>query len=517
MHHDPRIEIKSSNALLVKTDTAEALSQTLGDTILLDENLLLVRWTLTNVNKLALAGFDPPSPFRIKYEWNGITPYDHQRRTAEFITAHIRCGIWNEQGTGKTHAAIAATRYLIRRIVDRVLVVCPKSVMYTAWVSDFQYGAPDLDVRVAHGSRSKRIEVVASGCDVVIVNYDGLVVIEEVIKNDGRFNLIILDEANAFKNPSTARFKHLAKIILPETRVVLMTGTPASQSPVDAYGLAKLLGTAPRTKQMWIDRVMVQQTRFVWVPKVDAPAAVKEVLTPSIRFTKAECLDLPERTYMDRRAKMTAEQTRLYNEIKSKMIAMEQEQRVIAVNAASLISKLLQISGGVVYGADVNRTPIELNFSERYEVLKEIIEGTEQKVLVFAPFKAAIKRIVAKLNEDHIEAESIMGETTLNERNGRIFRFQNGPTLRVLVIQPQAAAHGITLTAADTVVWWGPASSVEYYKQANDRVHRIGQVHNVSVFHIISSNAEEKAFKRLQGKVATNDLILDLFHEIATE
>ena len=188
---------------------------------------------------------------------------------------------------------------------------------------------------------------------------------------------------------------------------------------------------------------------------------------------------------------------------------------MIAVNAAALISKLLHLGRRGLQGRcqpHADRT----NFSERFDVLKRS-SGTEQKVLVFAPFKARIKRIVAKLNEDRIETEAITGETSLNERNGMIFRFQNGPALRVLVIQPQAAAHGVTLTAADTVVWWGPASSVEYYKQANDRVHRIGQTHNVSVFHIISSGAEEKAFKRLQGKISTNDLILDLFHDIANE
>jgi superfamily II DNA or RNA helicase len=514
MNHDPRIEIKGTNALIIRTEQAEQLAQTLPESALINGNMIAVRWTLDNVNRLALAGFDPPSPFRFRYAWEGIIPYEHQRRTSEFITAHLRCGIWNEQGTGKTHSAIAAIVYLIQREkVRRVLVTCPKSVMHTAWVADFHAGAPHLRIAVAYGSRSKRLAAVASDADIVIVNYDGLGVIDEAIKNDGRFDLIVADEANAFKNPSTARFKHLAKMIRPDTRMVLMTGTPASQSPVDAYGLAKLLGTAPRTKQEWIDRVMFQASRFTWLPKPEAADHVKAVLNPSIRFTKAECLDLPERTYMDLEAEMSSEQTKLYDTVRKEMLAMVQEERIVAVNAAALLSKLLQISGGVVYAAD--KTPVELNFDTRYETLRDVIDGTEHKVLVFAAFRSVINKLQEKLSMSGIECEVIDGKTTMNERNAAIFRFQNGPTLRVLVIQPQAAAHGITLTAADTVVWWGPASSVEYYKQANDRVHRIGQVNKVTVYHIVSSAAERKAFKLLRSNIAMNDFILDLFSDIA--
>jgi len=514
MNHDPRIEIVGETALKVKTDTPNQLAGLLENTRITEDGLL-VHWTLDNAVRLGLAGFDPPTPFRLNYVW-GVAPYQHQIRTAEFITAHMRCGVWNQQGTGKTMATIAAVDYLLKRKrVRRVLILCPVSVMYSAWVADFITAAPARTVGVAHGTGAKRLAVLQSDAEIIVMNFDGLLHVDPKHMLAAGFDMIVVDEANAFKNPSTKRYRALAKIIRPETRVALLTGTPASQTPVDAFGLSRLMGNSqcPKYLSTWRDSVMIQQSRFRWTPKPDAPQRVGEILKPSIRFTKEQCLDLPERVYMDRRVEMSAEQTQHYNKLKKEMVVSLEEGEITAANAAILLGKLLQISSGAVYSGD--HKAIVLDYSPRFNELLSIIEQSGEKVLVFAMYRSIIEDLVVKLTDAGHPALAIHGDVSANERRNLIFQFQNTDHLRVLVLQPQAAAHGLTLTRADTTVWWSPTPSVEMYNQGNDRFHRIGQTNRCTVIHLTGSAAETKLYSTLRGNLNVHEATVSLFTDIA--
>ena len=175
------------------------------------------------------------------------------------------------------------------------------------------------------------------------------IVRDEIAK--GGFDLIIVDEANAYKTASTKRWRTLAGILTPQTWLWMMTGTPASQSPLDAYGLARLISPyrVPKYVTAWRDKVMQQVTRFKWMPKQTAKNDVFAALQPAIRYTKRECLDLPEVTYQMRDVPLTPQVHRYYKELKSQMLIEAAGQQISAVNAAASMSKLLQISGGAVY------------------------------------------------------------------------------------------------------------------------------------------------------------------------
>ena len=151
--------------------------------------------------------------------------------------------------------------------------------MYSAWQADILNTAMHRSVSVAHGPAHKRTKVIEGLYEFVIINYDGVAIVkDDIIK--GGFDLIVVDEANAYKSPQTARWKTLAKLLKPETRLWMMTGTPASQSPVDAYGLAKLVcpQNVPKFAMAWRDKVMYQVTRFKWIPKPNAKNEVfKEI------------------------------------------------------------------------------------------------------------------------------------------------------------------------------------------------------------------------------------------------
>ena len=481
----------------------------------LPNNKVLVNWGLEEALRLKELKIEVPSPIEGRYKWTGrYKPFEHQKSTAAFFTMNKRSFCFNEQGTGKTASAIWASDFLMNQgKIRRVLVICPLSIMDSAWRDDLFTFATHRTVSVAYGPAEKRKKIIQEGSDYVIINYDGVAIVADEIKKGG-FDLVIVDEATHYKNAQTTRWKTLNKLLTDDTWLWMMTGTPAAQSPVDAYGLAKMVNKnlVPRFFGSFKDQVMSRVSQFRWVIKPAATEIVFNSLQPAIRFTKEECLDLPPMVYVKREVELTSQQKKYYAQIKNKMVMEVTGAEVTAMNAAVSLSKLLQISSGAVYtdAGDV----LEFDIKNRYKVLREVIDESSQKILVFVPFKHAISILTEKLRAEGITTEVIQGSVSAPKRT-EIFRtFQTTPDPRVLVIQPQAAAHGVTLTAANTVVWWGPTSSLETYDQANARVHRSGQKHKSTVIQLQGSAAEKHVYKLLDKRINVHADLINLYKEI---
>lgn len=477
---------------------------------------VLVHWGLDEARVLRNLGVkNVPSPIVGRYNWPGrYKPMAHQRETASFLTLHRRAFVLSEPGTGKTMSALWAADYLMqRRLVRRMLILCPLSIMQTAWLQDIANSIIHRSAAIAHHPKAtRRIEIIQGNYDIIVCNYDGLNLVANEVKADGRFDLVIVDEATAYKNVQTQRWKVLNSIIGQDTYLWMMTGTPAAQSPADAYGLAKLVNPSnvPKFWTGWRDSVMNKVTAFKWVPKADAKAKVFEALQPAVRFTKAQCMDLPPVVTTTRVVPMTPQQNKYYLKLKNDLLMNAAGATVTAANAAVAVNKLLQISCGVVYTD--NQEIVEFDALPRLKVLEEVIEQTERKVIVFALFRAAIESIAMYLQVSGYTCEVIHGDVTAIKRADIISRFQTQPNPHVLVMQPQAAAHGITLTAADNVVFFGPLMSVEQYVQAVARADRKGQDSDrVTVTHISGSPIEERMFKLLQGRVESSSALADMF------
>lgn len=481
-----------------------------------DTYRIAVYWGLDETRVLRNLGVkDVPSPITRRYKWPGrYKPMSHQMDTAAFLTLNKRAFVFNDPGTGKTLSALWAADYLMERgLVRRVLILCPLSIMHSAWMSDLNNSIIHRSAIVAHHAQAaKRIEMIQSDYEFVVCNYEGLNLIADEIKNDGRFDLVIVDEANAYKTATTKRWKTLKSIVGPNTYLWMMTGTPASQSPADAYGLAKLVNPdgVPKFFTAWRDQVMYKATMFKWMPKKDARDQVFNALQPAIRFTKEQCLDLPPVMTLTREVPLTPQQNKYYNLLKEQMLVQAAGTTITAVNAATVVSKLLQISCGAAYNDD--KEVVEFDAGPRLGVIEEVLEETSRKVIIFALFRSSIDTIHAHLTKRGITAEVIHGGVSATKRADIIQRFQNTPDPRILVMQPQATAHGITLTAADTVIFYGPLMSVEQYIQAIARADRKGQNSDkVTVIHIQSSPIERKMFKALTAKVDDNDLLTAMF------
>jgi superfamily II DNA or RNA helicase len=476
-----------------------------------------VYWGLDEARVLRNLGVkDVPSPITRRYEWPGrYKPMQHQVETASFLTLNRRAFCFNDPGTGKTLSALWAADYLMQRgEVRRVLILCPLSIMHSAWMQDINNSIIHRSAIVAHHPQAaRRIEMIQSDYEIVISNYEGLNLIAKEVQNDGRFDLVIVDEANAYKNPSTRRWKALSSVVKPDTYLWMMTGTPASQSPVDAYGLAKLVnpGGVPKFQTAWRDKVMHKLSMFKWVPKANARDLVFDALQPAIRFNKQQCLDLPPVITVTREVEMTPQQNKYYRMLKEQMLVRAAGETISAVNAGVAISKLLQISAGAAYTDD--KEVVEFDAKPRLHVLDEVLEETNRKVIIFAMFRSSIDTIVRHLSSNGVGVAEIHGGVSASKRALIIHDFQTTDTVRVLVMQPQATAHGLTLTAADTVVFYGPLMSVEQYVQCIARADRKGQNSDkVTVVHIQSSPIELKLFNAMSGKVDDNTLLVSMFN-----
>lgn len=513
------MEIVDNKALLLVTRKADQIKALIPYSEIVERNgdkaKIVVRWGEDEFRILRnLRIKDVPHPILGRYDWPGVyTPFAHQRTTAAFLATHPRCLVLNDPGTGKTSAAAWAADYLMTKgLVKRVLVVCPVSIMDTAWRSDLFKTLMHRTVGIASGDRTRRLRVIQGSYEFVIINYDGVKVVQDALAAGG-FDLIICDEASNLKNVTTDRWKSVAELLAPTTRLWLMTGTPAAQSPADAYGLAKLVNPAsvPRFPGAFRDLVMVKVSQYRWVPREGAQEIVHSVLQPAIRFTKEECLDLPDMLYTTREVPLTKQQTKFYEQIRKTMVATAAGEEITAVNAAGLLNKLLQVSQGAAYSTD--REVIEFDIAHRFNELLAVVNQTPHKIIVFVPYRHVLEKVQDELTKAGVTSAAIHGGTPGGQRAEYIKQFQTEDDPKVIMLIPQAAAHGITLTRADTVVWWGPVPSVELYLQGNARAHRAGQRNPVTVVRLQGSPVERRMYTMLDGKVDLHQGLVDLYQQ----
>jgi SNF2 family DNA or RNA helicase len=513
------MKIVNNRAMVIRTKRPHLVTERLKNYKVAEQDdgyfKLALPWRLHEAQVLNSIGVkNVPSPIGREYEWSGrLTPFDHQKKTASFLTLNKKAFCFNEQGTGKTASVIWAADYLMQEgLINRVLVICPLSIMKSAWQEDLFKFAMHRTCSVAHGASNTRRKIINAGSEFVIINFDGVAVVKEEIEKGG-FDLIVVDEASAYKNAQTNRWKILRDICKNKDWLWMLTGTPAAQSPVDAFGLAKLVSpkNVPQYFGQFKDKVMHKVSQYTWRPKPEASAIVHAALQPAIRFRKAECLDLPKVTFVDREAPLTSQQASYYKILKDRMMMEADGEQVTSVNAATNLNKLLQISGGAVYSDD--REVIEFDVSNRLKVVKEVIDESSHKVLVFVPFTHTIELLNEFCAKSKISAEIISGKVSVNRRSEIIKDFQTTDKIKVLIIQPMAASHGLTLTAANTIIWYAPVTSVETYLQANARIDRPGQHNPMTIVHIEGSEVERRLYKMLRSNIGNHKKIIDLYKQ----
>jgi len=247
------MQILKNKTLFLRLKNPNKVTKVVEKSRELSNNQVVVNWGVDEAHTLKMLNINVPSPIEGQYQWSGqYTPYEHQKTTAAFLTMNRRAFCFNEQGTGKTASAIWASDFLMTQgKIRRVLVICPLSIMDSAWRNDLFSFAMHRTVDVAYGTKEKRKKIINQGSDYVIINYDGVEIVADTIAKEGGFDCIIVDEATHYKNAQTKRWKTLNKLLTDQTWLWMMTGTPAAQSPLDAYGIAKLVNPVAVPRFLW--------------------------------------------------------------------------------------------------------------------------------------------------------------------------------------------------------------------------------------------------------------------------
>ncbi len=466
-------------------------------------------------------GFEVPDPMPMHYDWPKVSgrhsPFSAQLETASFLSMNSRAFCLNGMGTGKTNSALWAYDYLRRtKTVRKMLVVCPLSTMERTWADSVFQTFPHLDCVVLHGSRERRIKLLAQDVHVYVINIDGLSTIKDELAKRADIDLIVIDELALARNSGTDRWKILNAICNKQAprRVWGMTGSPTPNAPTDAWAQCKLVtpdnALVPKYFSAFRDRVMRQITPFKWAARQDANEAVYQMMQPAIRFSLDDCVDLPEQTFITREVALTQEQAKAYKDMMNKLATEYSGGQILAVNEAVKANKLIQIACGVAYGTDGEEVVIPSK--PRIDVLKEIIEESEGKVIVFVPLTGALESVASELRKDWT-VETVHGGTSKSERDRIFGEFQRGLDPRVLVANASTMSHGLTLTAATTIVWYAPVHSNETYEQACARVRRPGQTRTTVIVHIAGTDVERRVYKRLQDKQSMQGVLLDMMKE----
>lgn len=516
------------NALIYSVPNQERILACLPEARAMSSKHIIVPCNVHNMQVMRHLGHEVLSPILHAYSWPGkyLKPFEHQRHMAAFVTMHPRSFNLSDMGTGKTLSSLWALDFLMKQgMVKKVLIVTPLSTIYRVWEDEiFTNFLSSRKTSILHGDRAKRLERLHVDADFYVVNHDGLGVgmkkeargivlgeLAQAIRGRTDIDAVVVDEGSCYKDSGTNRYKVLRQVLAPKPYVLWLTGTPTPVEPTNAWSQARLVRPDYTESFMsFRDRTMMRISQFKWVPKAGSAEIAASILQPAIRYQRDECLDLPECMMETRDVELSPAQKKAYDELKKTLSVQVGAGQIMAINEATLRMKLIQIACGAVYSPDHEVHKIDCG--SRLEVLHEVIEQCNHKLLVFAPLTSVINLLYAELKKTY-SAERITGNVSA-KRRAEIFRsFQTEANPRIIIADPRTMAHGLTLTAANTIIWYGPTDQPEIYQQANARINRPGQRNNTLVIRLAATPIEREIYRRLDGRENMQGLILNLVKE----
>ena len=481
----------------------------------LDQDWLVVPHDIRSHVMLKRLGIESPNPMLLHYDWVGGAPFAVQRATCAMLTSNQRAYVLNSMGTGKTKSALWAWDYLHGNgLAGKLLVVAPKSTLRFTWAREIFATLPHRKVEILIGEKKRRLEALNRDADIYVINHDGVKVIEEQLAARKDIDAIVLDELAVYRNNSD-RSKRMRKFAKNFGWIWGMTGCPMPQEPTDVWAQCMIVtpDTVPKYWTHARDMLMTKINQFKYVPKPDAVDTAFRFMQPSVRFSLDDVVELPEVVSRTLDVPLSTEQQRVYKALADKFRVDVHNKSITAVNAAAAMNKLLQVACGWVYTGATGS--VSLDAKPRVEVLLDLIEANERKLIVYVPFRHAIDGLSQILTQEGIEAAVVHGE--VSNRDEIFNAFQNTTKYKVMLAHPGTVAHGLTLTAADAIIWYSPMASLETYEQANARITRVGQKHRKQVIHLQSTPVEKRIYNLLRGKKRVQDALLEMFEDASEE
>lgn len=473
---------------------------------------------MDEVRVLNNLGVRAPSPMLRTYEFPRgpkiPNPFDSQFKTAGFLSIYSRAFVLNDLGTGKTLAALWAYDYLRKRgEAKKLLIISPLSTLERTWADEVFFNLGHLETAVLYKTKKQRLKQLSRDVDIYIINHHGVqTILPELMARDDIDTVIIDEVAQVCRNRTDMwdAFNQLINKGTQKKRCWGLTATPTPNEPTDAYYQIRLL--TPERMNMYArrfkDMTMHQISQFKWIPKANANEIVDEYMQPAIRFRRSDCIDLPETIYITREVALSGEQTKAYKLMKDKLYAQIDSGEITAVNDAVKAGKLVQIACGVVY--DDDSKPRRLNSKPRIDEVISLLEQSPTKTIVFVPFRAPLEMVADAIRSKGYSVGVIHGGVSKTARDHIFGGFQNHKNPSVIVAQPAAMSHGLTLTAASQIIWYAPVTSAETYEQANGRITRPGQKHRPVIVQIQGTEIERRMFHRLKTKQKMQNILLEM-------
>lgn len=436
-------------------------------------------------------------------------PYEYQEYATRFIQTHEVSAIFLDCGMGKSVITLTAIKRLLAKgKARRVLVVAPLRMAQTTWPDEIQKWdhLKGLTYAVAVGSEEKRKAALAKKADITIINREN---VEWLVAKSGQkwcYDTVVLDELSSFKSYQAKRFKYLLKVRPFVSRIVGLTGTPASNGLMDLWAEFRILDLGERLGR-YITRYREAyfkpdkrnaQVVFSYKPLPGAEERIYEKISDiTISMKAKDYLHLPELVFNDVFVKLDEKAERAYAEFKADMVVELKGEEIDAVNAAVLSNKLLQMANGAIYAEDGKVIRIH---DKKLDALEDMLESANGKpVLVAYWFKHDLQRIKERfpLAREIKTAEDI--------------RAWNNGEIAMGLIHPASAGHGLNLQrGGSTIIWFGLTWSLELYQQLNARLYRQGQKETVIIHHILTEGTmDERVLRAVGEKDKTQSALID--------
>lgn len=446
----------------------------------------------------------------------------------------------SDPGTGKTAVRAWAFSKRRRKGGGCALVFAPRSLLRTVWEADFKKVAPDMTISVA--TAANRAAAFAVDSDVYVTNIDAAKWIAAQKKTFfARFSELIIDESTAYKHHTSQRSRAINKIKKYFRYRTCMTGTPNSNSITDVWNQVNILDDGKRLGAQYFafrNTVCVPEQNgpkpemIRWVDREGAEEAVFGLLQDIvIRHKFEDCVDIPPNHQYTVAYDLTARQQKAYDQMEQQQIALvtaadkkgapsriasrlvgkpQKLETITAVNAAAMMTKLLQIASGAVYESPNKYHVIE---TERYELILDLVDARKHSLVLFL-WKHQRDLLVEEATARGISFCVIDGETSDKERDELVRAYQAG-FYKVMFGHPKSVGHGHTLTRGTATIWASPTFDLEWFKQGSKRQHRIGQKDKTETIVVVAKGTmDEKVYDNMLAKDARMTNLLSLFETL---
>ena len=453
-------------------------------------------------------------------------PYKHQLTALEKSWNKETYAYFMEMGTGKTKVLIDNVAILYDKgKINAALIVAPKGVVKTWYEQELPTHLPNHIQNVTilwqpnftkkYQENLDSLFELGEGLHILIMNVEALST-DKGVKFVSKFlnahkTLMAIDESTTIKNQAAKRTKNIISLGKYAKYRRIMTGSPITKNPLDLFSQCEFLDPwllnfdsfyAFRNRYAKMKNMYLRDRTIQVVDVFQNLGELSEKVKGfSYRVLKEDCLDLPPKNFIKRYVTLTADQKRIYEQMKKEAMAFLNGKVTTTMTVLTQLMRLHQITCGHFTADDGSTQAVESN---RLNELMSILEETDGKAIIWANYQLSVGEIVQRIVKEYGKDSYVhyYGLTSQEDRQDNIRKFQNDPKCRFLIGTPQTGGYGITLTQANTVIYYSNGYDLEKRLQSEDRAHRIGQKKNVTYIDLIAEDTvDEKIVKALRDKI----------------